>query len=404
MRLLQLEPTTRKWLIQDFSGPTTPFYAILSHTWRSDDEEIKFEDIQDGSRSFDDASKPGYEKLRFCHDQAEKNGLRYFWIDTCCIKKTDSAELARSLNSMFYWYQRAAICYVYLSDISVDDTTDTPGVFKWEKAISKSRWFRRGWTLQELIAPSSVAFFTRERRFIGNKNEENFAKVIANVTQLPTPVLRGEKLSRFSVETRLSWAARRETTVPEDLAYCLIGIFDVQLPMLYAEGEHGKRKKAALAELDRAIKNLSIDDTEDAIRIAGASWSDLSRLGQRQVARLDVDLDGYQEWLLNEAPVEHKILEEKLPEFSQAAGQRMKGLLAKYGVRYDDLSSFEADVKSWQGLWNHSKDKGLSNQARVRALLQNRWYNAEKHENIYTCITAVKTLEELMIWRGRWTK
>lgn len=403
MRLLRLEPTKRTWLIESFSGPKIPFYAVLSHTWGPDNAEVKFEDIQDGSRSFDDTSKAGYDKLRFCHNQSQKSGLLYFWIDTCCIKKSDSSELALSLNSMFYWYQRSAICYVYLSDVSIEDTTDAPGMFKWEQAFKKSRWFRRGWTLQELLAPSSVAFFSKEQHLIGNKNEEWLAKVIANVTPIPTPALRGVKLSLFSRRTRMSWASGRETTVPEDAAYCLIGIFDLQLHTLYADGEFEKRKNVALAELDRELKLLPESSTEDVIRIGGACYNDLSRLGQRQLLGLDKDLDEYQEWLLNEYPTTSMLFRAGAgqTEFSEAAGKRLKELLAKYKVQYEDLSDLEG---SWQEPWNVYKDKNASPQARVQGLLQNRCYWTRKNEKVYSCITALRTLEELMVWRGRWQK
>ena len=162
MRLLRLDLKRSKWVLEDFPGPVTPFYAILSHTWGRDEDEVKFEDIQDGPRDKGDTSKPGYEKLRFCQEKVEKDGLVYFWIDTCCIEKSYSSELQRSLASMFYWYQRAARCYVYLCDVSIYESTEHTDS-EWEQAFSRSRWFKRGWTLQELIAPKSVSFFQGEK-------------------------------------------------------------------------------------------------------------------------------------------------------------------------------------------------------------------------------------------------
>ena len=182
MRLLRLDPEKLKWVVEDFPGPIVPFYAILSHTWGRDKDEVKFEDIEDGQQGYSDTSKPGYEKLRFCQERAEKDGLRYFWVDTCCIKKSDSSELQRSLASMFYWYQRAARCCVYLSDASIHEVTED-SEFKWEKAFSKCRWFKRGWALQELIAPDSVFFFSKENNFLGDKQE--LASTIRIVTQFP---------------------------------------------------------------------------------------------------------------------------------------------------------------------------------------------------------------------------
>jgi hypothetical protein len=392
MRLLRLDTTTQTWRLEDFAGQFVPFYAVLSHRWGSNEDEVKFEDIQDGKRMFDDRSKPGYDKLRFSYDQVMRSGLRYFWIDTCCIKKTDSSELARSLNSMFYWYQRAAICYVYLSDVSIDDTTAAPGAFKWAYALAKSKWFTRGWTLQELLAPSSVAFFTKEGHLIGNKKDEMLARVIANVAGVPTPALRGVPLSRFSIETRRTWAARRTTTVPEDTAYCLMGIFDVQIPMLYADGEYHKRQKVALAELDRAIMNATVDTTEDILCIGGASWSDLSRLGQRQLEALDADLEIFQKWLID-VGVPLKIV-----------GTKMRLLLVKYEVSYDEISTRAGRVQDLMEAWERYEDTAIGPQMRVRAFVENRILFAENHEALYSCITAAWTLEELMVWRKKWTR
>lgn len=152
---------------------------------------------------------------------------------------------------MFYWYQRAATCYLYLSDVSKKDVTRVPGAFKWADALAKSKWLTCGWTLQELLAPSSVAFCTQEAHLIGNKSDGTLVKVIGNVAGVPTPALRGVPLSRFTIEIRRSWAARRPTTILEDTAYCLLRKLDVHMPLLYADGEYDRRQKAALAELDK---------------------------------------------------------------------------------------------------------------------------------------------------------
>src|SRR5271155_2034114 len=94
-----------------------PAYAILSHTWGDDGQEFTFEDLAKGAGK----SKPGYRKIRFCGEQAARDGLRYFWVDTCCIDKSDAAELQSAINSMFQWYKNAARCYVYLPDVSVSE-------------------------------------------------------------------------------------------------------------------------------------------------------------------------------------------------------------------------------------------------------------------------------------------
>ncbi|CAN9199705.1 unnamed protein product [Alternaria alternata] len=393
MRLLRLNRENSTWILEDFPGPMTPFYAILSHTWGRNEDEVKYEDIQSGLRRKDDTSKPGYEKLRFCQEKVEKDGLVYFWIDTCCIKKSDSSELQRSLASMFYWYQRAARCYVYLCDVSIHESTEDPES-RWEQAFSKSRWFKRGWTLQELIAPSSIFFFSKENSFIGDKKE--LASTISTITRIPGPALEGLELSFFSRNERMSWTCTRVTTVPEDAAYCLIGIFDVELNMLYAEGDYDKRKNAAMRRLRKAIE---VEDTgpQDVLRIGAASWIDLIALDERQLLELDRDLLRYQKWLLSEIPKPEKDKDRvaSLSKFSWNADQKMKNLLVKQRVRYQGLSTLAANLKFWENSWVVFKDGIATGRAK-------RWYWSVQDEAVFRGIIAVRTLEDLMIWRGTW--
>jgi hypothetical protein len=168
MRLLHSENSGFTFT-NDFIGhDKIPPYAILSHTWGPVNEEVTFEDIVEGTGKV----KPGYEKIRFCGEQARQDGLLYFWIDTCCIDKSNNAELSRSINSMFRWYRNATRCYVYLSDVSSSSIGSNPlrNPRPWESDFRKSRWFTRGWTLQELLAPASVEFFSRERKRLGDKS------------------------------------------------------------------------------------------------------------------------------------------------------------------------------------------------------------------------------------------
>ena len=198
-----------------------PPYAILSHTWGRDDEEVTFQDIQ---RNAD--PKKGHEKLRFCSEKAALDGLGYFWVDTCCIDKSSSAELTEAINSMFRWYQNAAKCYVYLPDVSRKDT-EGEGLprAEWKSAFRQSRWFTRGWTLQELIAPKSVIFFSAEGQRLGDKASHE--QTLHEITGIPAEALRGKPLSEFSTDDRFSWQRNRQTGRDEDLAYSLFGIFDV---------------------------------------------------------------------------------------------------------------------------------------------------------------------------------
>jgi hypothetical protein len=240
MRLLELQDDGDFHLTKQLLDEDLPPYAILSHIWGYDSEEVTFEDlVEGGSRQ----GKAGYDKIKFCGEQAARDGLQYFWVDSCCIKKSSDAELSEAINSMFRWYRCAAKCYVYLSDVSIKAFRSQ------ESAFRDSRWFTRGWTLQELIAPATVQFFSKEGELLGDK--ESLKQQIYEITGIPLTALSGSPLSSFSVEARMQWAAGRRTTRKEDRAYCLLGIFDVFMPPIYGEGEN------AFIRLQEAINNRS---------------------------------------------------------------------------------------------------------------------------------------------------
>jgi len=249
MRLLERNSAGDFILTKNFvDDDEVPPYAILSHTWGADAEEVTFEDLTNGIGR----DKAGYEKLRFCGDQVKFDGLRYFWVDTCCINKANFTELSQAINSMFRWYRKAAKCYVYLSDVSTTKRKASEQSFEvtWEPAFRKSRWFSRGWTLQELLAPSSVEFFSRDRKRLGDKR--TLEHQIHEVTKIAVSALRGTSPSQFSVEERFSWSKDRRTTHKEDKVYSLLGIFDVHMPLIYGEGEEN-----ALNRLRREIEESS---------------------------------------------------------------------------------------------------------------------------------------------------
>jgi hypothetical protein len=227
MRLLELKSNGDISLTKDLISNIPP-YAILSHTWGDDDEEVTFRDFTEDSGKL----KLGRRKIQFCADQIVRYGLRYFWIDTCCIDKSNNVELSEAIISMFRWYRNADICYVYLADVSI--TGHDPTDQLWEPAFRKSRWFTRGWTLQELIAPSSVEFFSLEGTFLGSK--KSLEQPVHEITGIAVKALQGHALSDFSVAERLSWAELRETKREEDKAYSLLGMFNVSMPPLYGEG------------------------------------------------------------------------------------------------------------------------------------------------------------------------
>ncbi|KAE8166820.1 heterokaryon incompatibility protein-domain-containing protein [Aspergillus tamarii] len=202
-------------------------YAILSHRWG--DDETSFQDL---ARLDENRLKGtnGYKKIQCFLERAAQDGYDYAWIDTCCINKESSAELSEAINSMFRWYQLAGICYAYLRD--VHPSQDPADI---NTQLQKSEWFQRGWTLQELIAPSSLVFLSRDWTDIGDKND--LSQLISEITLIDEVVLRGKtRLGDCSIAKRMSWASTRVTTRTEDTAYCLMGIFNVNMPLLYGEG------------------------------------------------------------------------------------------------------------------------------------------------------------------------
>jgi len=234
MRLIN----ARTLKLEEFRGRRPPRYAIVSHRW--EDDEVTYNDFQ---RSEIEQRK-GFYKLDGACRKALQNECEWVWFDTCCIDKSSSSELTEAINSMFNWYKAAYICLVYLYDFGGDAGN---GYFE------NCEWFTRGWTLQELIAPSNVVFFDRDWRFVGRKTE--LSGRLAATTGIDVAVLRGADPTRFSVAQRMSWAAQRETTQIEDRAYCLLGLFNVTMPMLYGEGER------AFLKLQEEIMKYSNDHT-----------------------------------------------------------------------------------------------------------------------------------------------
>ena len=173
--------------------------------------------------------------MRAC-EVAHHHGYEYIWIDSSCINKDSSSELSEAINSMYNWYSRAEVCYAFLSDVPHDDDVAAEG-----SAFRKSRWFSRGWTLQELIAPQRVLFLSSQWTTLGTKAE--LAGVIQEITRVDRDVLMHiESLNDKSVAQRMSWAAGRETTRVEDKAYSLLGIFGIAMPTLYGEGVQAFRR------------------------------------------------------------------------------------------------------------------------------------------------------------------
>ena len=243
MRLLNID--TLK--LHEFNETDILCYAILSHTWGK--EEVSFQDLVEPCPQ----NNPKFAKLLGCCNQARLDGWRYVWIDTCCIDRTSSAELSEAINSMYRWYAKAQVCYTHMSDVDAKATTYPTLLTNFKN----SRWFTRGWTLQELLAPQDIIFFDQDWQEIGTRMNLEFE--ISQATGIETKYIRWPEGA--SVAAKMSWASGRGTTRTEDLAYCLLGLFDVNMPLIYGEG------KKAFMRLQHEILKATNDDSIFA-------WSD----------------------------------------------------------------------------------------------------------------------------------
>jgi hypothetical protein len=340
MYLLRLDDTGFISLVRCDDNDIPP-YAILSHTWGSDGEELTFHELalvavmytahisangktelkmikEEAARDpmrdevlYSIRQREGYRKIQFCGEQAAKDGIHFFWVDSCCINKTSSAELTEAINSMFRWYKCAEKCYVYLTDVSIgaaDEAiaADDRGELPWLHAFKSSRWFTRGWTLQELLAPIHVEFFSKEGQCLGTREE--FREVLSEITSIPPNALQGARLAQFDVEERFSWAERRQTTRSEDKAYALLGIFGVFMPLIYGEG------------VDNAMKRLkrNIRQTEERAETDLLESLRFEQIYARQTTITVAHKDTCQ-WLLSKA--------EYLDWLNETQTDRHQGLL-----------------------------------------------------------------------------
>lgn len=231
------------------SDDDLPPYAILSHTWEEDEVSFQQWETRD---TLDISHMQGYKKIRKFGQEAASNGFQWAWADTCCIDKESSAELSEAINSMFRWYRNAHICYTHLTDVFLDaSTVTTDGV---NDRIRTSRWFTRGWTLQELIAPVQGNFYSADWLPIGTKHD--LCDLLSSITGIDHVILRGTaELEDISVARRMSWASRRQTSRVEDTAYSLLGLFDVNIPLIYGEG------RKAFQRLQEAIMSSTNDQS-----------------------------------------------------------------------------------------------------------------------------------------------
>lgn len=259
MRLID----TKTLALKEFFGNQIPRYAILSHTWQ--EEEVSFQDWADQSSA---SQKKGYKKIFDTCLLARIHGYDYVWVDTNCIDKSSSSELTEAINSMFKWYQSAQVCYAYLSDVPSSEAEEFSTRFR------NSRWFSRGWTLQELLAPRDIEFYSNDWSLLGTKN--SLSSDISTITGINIQYLWKKYLGdhyigdsrlrpsaqsieyivplrKASVGERFSWLSNRTTTRPEDMAYCMLGIFELNMPLLYGEGPK------AFTRLQEEIMKVSDD-------------------------------------------------------------------------------------------------------------------------------------------------
>ncbi|KAI1170117.1 heterokaryon incompatibility protein-domain-containing protein [Nemania sp. FL0916] len=262
MRLLDVDTLELRLFLDE---STRPQYAILSHRWLSDGDEVGFEDLlryheakAKGDESVVDliVSREGFKKIEnYCKTAKHSHNLKWAWIDTCCIDKRSSSELSEAINSMFRWYQDAERCYVFLQDVAGSEADDS---------FRQSEWFTRGWTLQELLSPKLLSFYNYCWQLIGTihhkslqttDDDPELCDVVSSITSIPIAFLEGAPLSDACIAKRMSWASKRNTTRPEDIAYSLLGIFDVNMPLLYGEGHK------AFIRLQEEIINHVPDDS-----------------------------------------------------------------------------------------------------------------------------------------------
>ena len=229
----------RRAKVLEFGDDEVKDYAILSHRWTEQEvdynEVVKLAKMDEEERS-EIRQREGYRKILHSCEQAKKDRYKWLWVDTCCIDKRSSAELSEAINSMYRWYENSRICYAYLHDVHGSSFPTALDHTRYHKSKGWPEWFSRGWTLQEMIAPRDVQFFNRDWHPIGDKRA--LAPTLQTITRVPQDILKeGLSSNRPCVAQIMSWAAKRTTTRVEDRAYSLMGLLDVNMPMLYGEGK-----------------------------------------------------------------------------------------------------------------------------------------------------------------------
>ncbi|PPJ60847.1 hypothetical protein CBER1_07233 [Cercospora berteroae] len=299
MRLLHTE--TRQ-LREFLDGNPPNEYFTLSHRWTGD--EISYKEYCKGTK----VDSPGYKKVEDCCKFLQaKHGSSWVWIDTICIDKRSSAELSEAINSMWEWYWGAKTCYAYLADVDIspgsehENVCDESYMKELESQLRNSEWFCRGWTLQELLAPRRVQILNQNWQILGHKEAQdgldflrvgargpNLNVVLSGITAIGEQYLedRWTIQNRASIACRMSWASRRKTTKREDQAYCLLGIFNINMPLLYGERE------GAFRRLQEELIRTSNDQSIFGWRLKGS----LPRVGMLALGPSDFKHSGDISW------------------------------------------------------------------------------------------------------------
>ncbi|KAL4074695.1 heterokaryon incompatibility protein-domain-containing protein [Scleroderma yunnanense] len=307
----------RRTKVLEFCDDEATDYAILSHRWI--DEEVDYDEMVELAKMEQEErdeirQREGYRKILSSCEQAKKDGCKWVWVDTCCIDKRSSAELSEAINSMYRWYENSRVCYAYLHDVPGSSFPTEHDVTTYPNSNGCPEWFSRGWTLQEMIASSNVQFFNKDWQHIGSKM--SLAPTLSDITGVPQHILmHGLSSNRPCVAQIISWAANRTTTRVEDRAYSLLGLLDVNMPMLYGEG------KKAFHRLQLEIIRTSNDQS---IFAWGIPVGEIHRVGSvladdptffRDCAEMElIDHDEFLQEVKNEI---EDIPEDKLPSIGE---------------------------------------------------------------------------------------
>ena len=249
MRLLNVETLE----FSNFFDAAIPEYLVLSHRWEGSETTLQEFETEKHSHSHFPKSSGTPKILSFC-DEARKDGCGWVWVDTCCIDKTSSAELTEAINSMWRWYAQAKACYVYMSDVEPAKSSQSATPLR--ERLKKTAWFTRGWTLQEMLAPAKEMFFDSEWNLLGDRDEEPLSGLLHDFTGVKKHFFGNlAKIKTATVAERMLWVSKRETSRLEDIAYCMLGIFDVYMPLIYGEGLN------AFQRLQQEIIKVSDDET-----------------------------------------------------------------------------------------------------------------------------------------------